>query len=156
MASMSAIPAHRKDKLANKNSVCFVAISVDILVELIGKRNLIRERKGQKANKISAAIMRSLGSSYGSMIFFSSFWFCQLTFLLLKKKKENFQPFTQGLLLKITPLHNFTQATDLGLYFLVCFIFAFFSQQLWLLKKSSVVHLKKRWPKRQRYTKYCS
>lgn len=63
MASVSVIPTQRQDELANKNSVCFVAISVDILVELIGKRNLIRERKGQKANKISTAIVHSLGNS---------------------------------------------------------------------------------------------
>lgn len=63
VASMSVIPTQRKNELANKNSVCFVAISVDILVELIGKRNLIRERKGQKANKIRTAIMYLLGNS---------------------------------------------------------------------------------------------
>lgn len=48
----------RGGELANNNSVCFVAISVDILIMLIGKRNLTREEKGQKANKINAAIVR--------------------------------------------------------------------------------------------------
>lgn len=62
--------ATRGGELANNNSVCFVAISVDILIMLIGKRNLTREGKGQKANKINAAIVRSLGNSDGSVILF--------------------------------------------------------------------------------------